>query len=98
MEDALELLQAGNSEGSLFFKRPGKAWPLFGSHLAWILFLLWFLHTGLDGVMLLILGLLYIHAVLVSMKSYFIDIRFLDSEGQIHFHFRRPAAVYSSCP
>ncbi len=94
MEDALELLQAGNSEGSLFFKRPGKAWPLFGSLLAWILFPLWVLHTGLDGVMLPILGMLYILTVLASMRAYSVDIRILDREGQVHFHFRKPAAVW----
>ncbi len=94
MEDALELLQAGDSEGSLFFKRPGKAWPLFGSFLAWVLFPLWVLHTGLDGVMLPILGMLYILAVLVSMRSYSVDIRILDREDQVHFHFRKPAAVW----
>ncbi len=94
MEDALELLQASDSEGSLFFKRPGKAWPLFGSLLALVLFPLWVLHTGLDGVMLPLLGVLYILVVLASMRAYFVDIRFLDSEDQIHFHYRRPAAVW----
>jgi len=94
MEDALELLQASDSEGSLFFKRPSKAWPLFGSLLALALFLLWVLHTGLDGVMLPILGVLYILVVLASMRSYLVDIRILDSEGQTHFHYRRSAAVW----
>jgi len=94
LNQALELLQASASEGSLFFKRPGKAWPLFGSLLALALFPLWVLHTGLDGVMLPILGVLYILVVLASMRAYFVDIRILDSEGQIHFHYRRSAAVW----
>jgi len=94
MEDALKLLQASDSEGSIFFKRPGKAWPLFGSLLALVLFPLWVLHTGLDGVMLPILGVLYILVVLASMRAYLVDIRILDSEGQTHFHYRRSAAVW----
>ena len=94
LNQALEHLQAGDSEGSLFFKRPGKAWPLFGSLLALALFPLWVLHTGLDGIMVPILVGLYILVVLASMKAYFVDIRFLNSEEQIHFHYRRPAAVW----
>jgi len=94
LDQALELLQASDSEGSLFFRRPGKEWPLFGSLLALALFPLWVLHTGLGGVMLPILGVLYILVVLASMRAYFVDIRILDSEGQMHFHFRRPAAVW----
>ncbi len=91
---ALEHLQAGDSEGSLFFKRPGKAWPLFGSLLALALFPLWVLHTGLNGFMVPILIGLYILVVLASMKAYSVDIGFLDSEEQIHFHYGRPAAVW----
>ncbi len=94
IEDALELLQAGDSEGSLFFKRPGKAWPLFGSILALALFPLWVLHTGLDGVMVPILIGVYILVVLASMKTYFVDIRFLNSEEQVHFRYVRPATVW----
>ncbi|MHA1485266.1 MAG: hypothetical protein ACTSPR_08115 [Candidatus Thorarchaeota archaeon] len=94
LNQALEHLQAGDSEGSLFFKRPGKAWPLFGSTLALALFPLWVLHTGLDGVMVPILVGLYMLIVLASMKAYFVDIRFLDSEEHIHFHYERPAAVW----
>ena len=94
LDQALEHLQASDSEGSLFFKRPGKAWPLFGSLLAVALFPLWVLHTGLDGIMVPILVGLYILVVLASMRAYFVDIRFLDSEEQIHFHYSRPAAVW----
>ena len=94
LNQALEHLQAGDSEGSLFFKRPGKAWPLFGSLLALALFPLWVLHTGLDGIMVPILVGLYIFVVLASTKAYFVDIRFLDSEEHIHFHYGRPAAVW----
>ena len=94
LDQALEHLQASDSEGSLFFKRPGKAWPLFGSLLAVALFPLWVLHTGLDGIMVPILVGLYILIVLASMRAYFVDIRFLDSEEQIHFHYSRPAAVW----
>lgn len=94
LNQALEHLQAGDSEGSLFFKRPGKAWPLFGSILALALFPLWVLHTGLNGFMVPILIGLYILVVLASMNAYFVDIGFLDSEDQIHFHYRRPAAVW----
>ncbi len=94
LNQALELLQASDSEGSLFFKRSGKAWPLFGSLLAIALFPLWVLHTGLDGIMVPILVGLYILIVLASTKAYFVDIKFLDSEDQIHFHYRRPAAVW----
>ena len=94
LNQSLELLQASDSEGSLFFKRPGKAWPLFGSLLAIALFPLWVLHTGLNGVMVPILVGPYILVVLASMKAYFVDIRFLDGEEHIHFHYRRPAAVW----
>ena len=94
VEDALKLLQASDSEGSVFFRRPSEAWPIFGSLLALILFPLWVLHTGLDGVMLPILVVLYILVVLASMRAYLVDIRILDSEGQTHFYYRRSAAVW----
>jgi len=94
LNQALKHLQANDSEGSLFFKRPGKAWPLFGSLLALALFPLWVLHTGLNGFMVPILIGLYILVVLASMKAYFVDIGFLDCEEQIHFHYGRPAAVW----
>ncbi|MGY5860866.1 MAG: hypothetical protein RTU09_00630 [Candidatus Thorarchaeota archaeon] len=94
IEAALELLQASDSEGALFFKRSSKAWSLFGSLLSLALFPSWVLHTGMDGILLPILGVLYIFVVLASMRAYFVDIRILDIEGQMHFHYRRSAAVW----
>jgi hypothetical protein len=96
LNQALELLQADSSEGAQFFRHPGRFWSVFGALLGVILFFLWMLHTSMHMSSWAHLAGCYVIAAILSTLKHSVDIKITESEGQVHFLYRRSGVPWSA--
>ncbi|MHA1904903.1 MAG: hypothetical protein ACXADL_09905 [Candidatus Thorarchaeota archaeon] len=80
VEIALHRLKMGDEIGSYFFRKEETFWKPFGQFLAFLLFQIWSIRSGIDALLSIFLGISYVAALLFSNLISYETIRTEETE------------------
>jgi hypothetical protein len=89
VEIALHRLKMGEDTGSHFFRKEESFWKPFGQFLAFLLFQIWSIRSGIDALLSIFVGISYAAAILFSNLVSYETIRTEETEESVEVVYRR---------